>query len=586
MENESRLEDLSFYEEEESDHNKTYVTVHADSFNESDFNSFLNCLDTIRESEKKRQKRKKVIKNYCVQVPYIDNSILKDDCDDDYMPGGEFEKTCDDMKSNISQMFSYFDEDVNLNYDDCDKSNSGDVKSKPAKKSPAQIPKKIVASFVEKKEEQMGSESFRDKFLRNRNKIKELGEAEKVDSKPIIRGVIKKPNAPSTPNTSLNKNQVDKIMNEFNRVKINYYSKDNFVEFTNIDYAYNTDSDLESLRSEKVGKLNQHVLSKFKSQETDDIGRKSPSMDDIEIVPRNSVKDKISMFTKLDMVIQPCDKTFLHKSFSSPVMKGKEGKEMKSTTAQMPRPSLQMNSFIKNTSAASKNQNKCFIKDINNSIRDQVEKDDEPTKGKEGEKSAQNPPLKPKICQMKLLEKILTYVDLNDINLLMELERIVNSFGMSLLHTIDGLMKDDAFTLLGNRMSHLKVETCPSIERFNETFAGAEIDTTMENIELSVVELRKIQLQLQVVVHNKATGQEDNVDINVLFMAQYESDGMETVERISSDANQFFVYFTSVFEVLHMRRVETIFGKGSKSKRVQRSFSYSNFENLINNLMN
>lgn len=476
--NESHLDDYSLYESEENDHEKTYVTVHADSFNEQDFNNFLNCLDKIHESESKRKAYGKMIKNYCVQVPYIDNSILKDDDDDDE-PGGHFDRTCDEMKQNISQMFSYFDEDVHLNYDD-DFEVAKASKSRKDKKDRKPNP----------------SESFRESFLRNRQKIKELQD---VDTRPVIRGVIKKPNAP---NTSLNKNQVDKIMNEFNRVKINYYSKDNYVEFTNIDYFY-CDSDLESLRSEKVGKLKSKVLSKFEAAEANDIGRKSP-LSGTEVVPKNSVRDKIDMFTKMDLKL--------------------DGTLQKSSTA----PSIMTRSasIIKNTSAANKNQNKCYIKDINNSLRQTEE-------------------------PLELLEKISSYAQLNDVELLMKLERVVNKFDMSLLHTLDGLMRDDAFALAGSRMLHLNVATCPSIERFNETFDGEKIDTTMENVELSVVEANEIQLQMQVNVANRATMQKERVDINVIFMAQYETDARMVPPPSSAGVvrNSFFVYFTSLFEV-------------------------------------
>ncbi len=53
----------SFYDYDEdndnNEHESTFVTVHVDSFSEKDFTNFLNCLDTIRESSKKRKKREK-----------------------------------------------------------------------------------------------------------------------------------------------------------------------------------------------------------------------------------------------------------------------------------------------------------------------------------------------------------------------------------------------------------------------------------------------------------------------------------------------------------------------------------------------
>ena len=498
--NRSLMDDCSFYDDgEENEHEKTFVTVHADSFNEKDFTDLLNCLDTIRESEKRRKNDPKKIKNYCVQVPYIDNSILVNDDE----PSDEFDKTYDEMKHNISQMFSYFDEDVRLNLDDYDKVDT------PAKR---RISASLNVSTPEKSHNH--SESFREKFLRNRKKIKEIAERKSTtDTRPVIRGVIKKSKAPS-PNNSLNKNQVDKIMNEFNRVKINYYSKENYVEFTNIDYFY-CDSDLESVRSEKIGKLNRNVLSKFEIPEENDNDRKS--LEDTIIVPKNSVRDKIDLFSKLDIIFQPCEPGELKRASTAPMI-----------MARTKSPSRHMKNIIKNTSATNKNQNKCFIKDVNNSLLDQVKKengDDE-----------------------KILERIASYANLNDIDLLAHLERIVNKFNMSLLRTIDGLMRDDAFSMAGNRMKSLNVETRPSLERFNETFNSEKIDTDVENVELSAIDANKIQLQMQVNVANLATDDEKCVNINVIFMAQFETDE-SLLAADDGGENEFFIYFTSCFEV-------------------------------------
>jgi hypothetical protein len=537
--NRSHLDDFSFYDDdaEENEHEKTYVTVHADSFNEKDFNNLLNCLDTIRESEKKRKKDVKVIKNYCVQVPYIDNSIvMKDDDDDDDMQGDELDRTCNEMKSNISQMFSYFDEDVRLDFDDYDK-----VDKAPSKRRISNSLNVTAPTFSSNAKSPKKSENFREKFLRNQKKIKEMSEAAAakraaIDTRPIIRGVIKKPNAPCTPNNSLNKNQVDKIMNEFNRVKINYYSKENYVEFTNIDYFY-CDSDMESIRSEKIGKLKQNVISKFESPEKEKNGRNSPSaVGDTVVVPKNSVRDKIDMFSKLDIIFKPCNGGELRKASTAPIIMTtkKENEKLQRST-----PSGQMKNIIKNTSGANKNQNKCFIKDINNSLLDQVKKDDS-LKQDGNDESLQD-----------VLDKIVSCTHLNDVKLLMELERIVNKFDMSLLRTIEGLLNDDAFTLVGNRMRHLNVETRPSLERFNETFDGEKIDMAMENVELSDIEANKIQLQMQVNVANLATMDEKkSVKINVIFMAQYETDEClvpATSEGVAT--NEFFIFFTSCFEV-------------------------------------
>ena len=535
MADHSSLEDFSFYDDEENYNNKTFVTVNADSFSEKDFNSLLNCLDTIRESENKRRKSKKVIKNYCVQVPYIDNSILKDE--DDNILCDDFDKTCDEMKKNISQMFSYFDEDVHLDYDGYDKHKNDILKNERA------------ISVESCRKQQNPSDNFREKFLRNHRKIKELGETKHSDTKPIIRGVIKKPNAPRTPNTSLNKNQVDKIMNEFNRVKINYYSKENFVEFTNIDYFY-CDSDLESIRSEKVGKIRQNVLSKFEPPEADDNDKKSPSKD-IEVVPKNSVRDKINMFSKLDKLFEQCDRPNFYKSLSAPRINNVTKKQQE--TFQRKAPTGQLNSF-KNSAAANKNQNKCYIKDVNNSLRYDVKNGDELDSIEMRQENSSPSSSSSKGEQMRILEKLVSNTDLNDIDLLIKLELVVNKFGMSLLHTFDGLMKDEAFTLVGKSMIHLNVETCPSIEQFNKTFDGNKINTNMENIKLSVIETNKIQLQFQVTVNNVATGEKDSVNINVIFMAQYESDGMVPDRNTTVDSKTFFIYFTSLFEVLFFDR--------------------------------
>lgn len=594
-ENQSRFEDSFFYDDDDDEHNKTYVTVNADSYNEQDFASLLNCLDTIRESENKRRKSQKTIKNYCVRVPYVDNSVREDDGD---IPNDDVDRKCDEMKSNISSMFSYFDEDVDLNYDDYDKWTPGDVKNKSpgnvksqagkimsrgsgSASSKRKSPKKPAERFIEAENDSPSFDgSFREKFLRNRRKIKEMTEVSGVvDSKPIIRGMIKKPNAPSTPNTSLNKNQVDKIMNEFNRVKINYYSKENFVEFTDIDYFY-CDSDIESVRSERVGKLQHDVLSKFESAEVsdEDGSRKSISKDDVAVlVPRNAVRDKISLFTKWDSMVQPCDDGSVSKSISAPIIKaaGKESEKLQkksavaglkpfdalskkpTTVPGQVRPSRQMNSFnqtrsfsqtnsFKNSAAANKNQNKCFIADINNSLRGRQEAAEAASRRSRSLPTSPQK-LKPIVDshrRAKLLDEIAAYAHPSDIALLSKLEGLVNNLGLSLLHTIDGLLNDDAFNMVGNRFRRLKVETCPSIERFNETFGGAEIDASVENVDISLVD-SQIQLQLRVTV-----GCRECVDINVIFMAQYETGSSPVpVRSATADAKSFFIYFTSLFEV-------------------------------------
>lgn len=505
---------------EENLHEKTYVTMNADSFNERDFNDLLNCLDTIRESKQKRKSRRRVITNYCVQVPYVDNSIIvRDDDDEDFSAktDNRFDRNCSELKSNISQMFSYFDEDVQLNYDDYDKASVDDVKTQPATLD----------------SQDKSPECFREKFLRNQRKIKAM-----ADTKPVIRGVIRKPNAPSTPNSSLNKNQVDKIMNEFNRVKINYYSKDNYVEFTDIDYAYCT-SESESVRSERIGKLDQRALTKFQQPEADEKCRKPAPL----VVPKLSVRDKISMFSQLaeekSLMPPPPPPPKLIKR-SKVAVKPELGKEKEKfqtrpgTILNKSRVETEMRNIIKNESSASKNQNKCFIKDINNSLgttRQVVE-----------------PVMSPKATA--ILEKIISYAKLNDIDRLVELERLINRLDMSLLHTIDGLMNDEAFTLDGRRMSHLNVETRPSLERFIETLDGEHIDPRMSNAAVSSLDTNRIQLQLQAMIANRATKTEKRVNINVIFKTDFAASEAQTTP-MGSDTTEgdFYILFTSIFEV-------------------------------------
>lgn len=476
---------------------KTFVTVHVDSFNEHDFTNFLNCLDTFRESNKKRKNQEKVIKNYCVQVPYIDNSLrlANDDDDVDGELGNvnisnintnepdddKFEKKCDEMKQNISQMFSYFDEDVQLNFDD----------------EIDQVPKTITTTTA----------------IKNKRKTPE--------TYPVIRGVVRKRNVPpSCPSPNiLKKNQVDKLMNEFNRVKINYYSKDNYVEFTNVDYFY-CDSDIESMQNEKVGKLNHQIFNKFQKPGEDDSELKR-KLADVEIVPKNSVRDKISMFSKLDLPLKNNSMMMLTKCNSEPLKLPSQEKAQ-----------IQRNAMIRNTACANKNQNKCFIKDINNSlIKDEKNLPD---------------------CHRELLTRIVREGKLVDncSALLMSLEHIVNRFGMSLLFTLNGLLNDNVFSLGGHEMTQLALTTRPSLKKFNQTFDNRKIDEcTMKNVELSVVDVNQIQLQMHISFINVQTKIERDMKLNVIFMAQYNLN--QTPSPFVNDATEdsYFIYFTSLFEV-------------------------------------
>lgn len=252
-----------------------------------------------------------------------------------------------------------------------------------------------------------------------------------------------------------------------------------------------------------------------------------------------------------------------------------------------------MKSIMKNTSAANKNQNKCFIKDINNSLLNQLEMEE----AIDAESQDADHLLQESRCSMSLLNKIASYAQLNDVDLLMKLERIVNQFDQSLLHTIDALMSDDAFTLVGNRMRRLNVETRPSIECFNEMFAGDKIDLIMENFDLQRIEADMIQLQFHVKVVNRSKWTKDSVDINVIFMAQYETDSC-IVPPVGSAVtpNTFFIYFNSLFEVLKGARrvvevvllIHSIIISSIMQTRINRliSFLYSpprmSFKRLVN----
>jgi hypothetical protein len=528
--NRSHLDNCSFFDNDNDDDRneleKSFVTVHADSFSERDFDKLLDCLDTLRESEKKkrRQNRKRSIKNYCMRVPLIDNSKNNSKVEENNISSyDDFDKTCDELKSNISQMFSYFEEDVNLDFDDEGRQSL----NTPNSPHPAT------------------AQEFRDKFLRNRNRINESFKVHE-DTKPIIKGAIKKANAPTTTNTSLNKNQVDKIVNEFNRVKINYYSKENYVEFTNIDYFYCDTSDIDSIRSEKVGKLDQNVVSKFEEKfidENNDVKsvKRTPSM----ALPKNSVRDKINMFSQMN--------------FTAKLDMPKITNNMKDEQQfKLPKRPIMASSIFKNSSLAHKNQNKCYIKDINNSLLRgstvQVEKKKFKITPKATEiikKTKKNYVDESSSTTLDIVEKIQSMAKLNDVNLLMKLENIINKLNMSLLHTIDGLINDGVFD--GSCMKNFNVETRPSFEKFNETFnkTSFEVDFMVKDAELCVIDENKIKLQIRVNL-NKDESDEKIVNVNVIFMARY--DNHQSLDNHNhnddNDDNTFSIYFISLFEVL------------------------------------
>lgn len=612
--------------EEDNDHEKTYYTVNSESFNDKDFHAFLNCLDNIRDSTLKRRSNDRVIKNYCVQIPYIDNSIQLNESDELY--DQEMNEKCDEMRNNISQMFSYFDEEIDLGLMDekeeeikepllavdspikiitskelnrLDRSKRGKLEvSKPK----AKVEKLDVAAPVASMDLMDDSyDDFRAKFIKNRSLIEQF-HIPFVDTKPVIKGFVKKPNVvtPSqSVNNSLNKNQVDKIMNEFNRVKINYYSKDNYVEFTNIDYFYApTDSDV-STRESEVSKLDNSFLPKM--PQTIVVNHMQQFEQETPFIPKNCVKDKIDMFSKMDIVIRPISNELLPKmdmqvkAISKETLPKKDMiikptiKELYAKIGPVIKEKLQTKPNM-NISGVNKNQNKCFIKDINNSLLNETEKsfNEELKVPKVPERSLKTynsfndfklPTIPEKYLTYPLdatkkvqveqqtsydtLQHILTYVPLTDIDLLLNLEQIVNQFNVSLLHTINGLIHDQAFTLQTSesKIAKLSIQTQPSIDKFNEQFLNeshlaGDGKNQLEFIDLRVIQSNAIQLQIHIKAIRCATSVMRMMQINVIFTAQFLPTDSTTNELIvdnvnevpkGSDTEVFYIYFTSFFEV-------------------------------------
>lgn len=645
---------------DDNDHEKTYYTVNSESFNDKDFHAFLNCLDNIRETTLKRRSNDRVIKNYCVQIPYIDNSIQLNESDE--LNDQEVDEKCDEMRNDISQMFSYFDEEIDLGLmDDKEEEIKAQVQ---AEDSPIKIitskdlnrldrsrqmklevsKSKAIEIVDEKPEESMdlmddSYDDFRAKFIKNRSLIEQF-HVPFVDTKPVIKGFVKKPNVvtPSqSVNNSLNKNQVDKIMNEFNRVKINYYSKDNYVEFTNIDYFYApTESDL-STRESEVSKLDNSFLPKI--QPTIVVNQMQQFEQETPFIPKNCVKDKIDMFSKMDMIIRPISnellpkkdtkikpiemelmpkKDMVIKSISNDLLPEKDmiiksvsndllpEKDMPLTTkpmitefhpkmAPVVKEKLQSKPNM-NISGVNKNQNKCFIKDINNSLLNESEKsfNEEfkvpkvPEKYLKTDKSVKDDSRLPTISEKYLtypfdapkktavveqqtshetLQHILTYVPLTDTDLLLNLEQIVNQFNVSLLHTINGLIHDQAFTLQTSesKIAKLSIQTQPSIDKFNEQFLNESrladdgvANNQLEFIDLRVIQSNAIQLQIHFKAISCATSVMRMMQINVIFTAKFLPTDTTTNELIidndnevpeGSDTDVFYIYFTSFFEV-------------------------------------
>lgn len=599
-------------EAEESELNKTSYTVHASSFSEQDFGELIDCMEQIRESYyKKKRGRRSAIRNYCVQLPTVDHSQTHDSSEEQLAT--QVDEKCEAIRSNISQMFSYFEEDVNIKLDDDEEEfrvgghatsganeyvdlkdlndlsgNAGNfnkIEKEYRKKAPKIPSEPVVESY----------EDFRHKFIRNRSKIKEFHSANMV-TKPIIREMVKKTanvdnvRQPPAP-TALNKNQVDKIMNEFNRVKINYYSKDNYVEFTDIDYFY-AESDSEN-KEDKLGRLDKAVFTKFEPKNAEIMVNRAE-------VPRvkNSVKDKIELFSKLDVLLLPADKKSLaHK----PVAEKKE----------------KMGN--KNMSNVSKNQNKCFIKDINKSLMNEVpraqaniiEQFEKPPpipprrpiisigaikndviNRKKAQRSfeklnlsfpiyckasaaqTQKPTKMKKYQSIKALSKenqinfterikamlnlktILSYVKLNNISLMLSLEKIVGRFNVSIMQTIIRLIRDDAFSLKNcptSSIRHLFVHSRPSIAQFFQVLSNDSLQ--LEFIDLKTINSH-ITLQLHVKNAKNIKGSDDDIKINVIFMAKYQKINAwgETsfdcdVQGGAYDKKTFCIYFTSFFEV-------------------------------------
>lgn len=642
---------------DDNDHEKTYYTVNSESFNDKDFHAFLNCLDNIRETTLKRRSNDRVIKNYCVQIPYIDNSIQLNENDE--LNDQEVDEKCDEMRNDISQMFSYFDEEIDLGLND-DKEE--EIKAKvQIEDSPIKIitskdlnrldrsnrmklemskQKTIVENLNESPEESMdlmddSYDDFRAKFIKNRSLIEQF-HIPFVDTKPVIKGFVKKPNVvtPSqSVNNSLNKNQVDKIMNEFNRVKINYYSKDNYVEFTNIDYFYApTESDL-STRESEVSKLDNSFLPKIPP--TIVVNQMQQFEQETPFIPKNCVKDKIDMFSKMDMIIRPISNELLPKkdsiikpiekelmpkkdiviksierelipkmdmiikSMSNDLLpeKGMSAKpmitEFHPKMAPVVKEKLQAKPNM-NISGVNKNQNKCFIKDINNSLLNESEKsfNEEfkvpkvPEKYSKTDKSFNGSKLPtisekyltypfdaPKKAQIEqqtsyeTLQHILNCVPLTDTDLLLNLEQIVNQFNVSLLHTINGLIHDQAFTLKTSecKIAKLSIQTQPSIDKFNEQFLNEShsadksvANNQFEFIDLRVIQSNAVQLQIHFKAISCATSVMRLMQINVIFTAQFVPTDTTTNELIidnvnevpeGSDTDVFYIYFTSFFEV-------------------------------------
>lgn len=607
------------HEVEESELNKTSYEVHASSFSEQDFGELINCMEQIRKSYKKKRGRRSAIRNYCVQVPTVDNSQTRDSFHEQLAT--QVDEKCEAIRSNISQMFSYFEEDVHIELDDDEQEfrvggratsgaseyvdfkelnnlnnenvgKSNDLCEREYRKFQKFHGTKIsVNSSKHESLKEPATETYEDfhqKFIRNRSKIKEFQEAS--INKPIIREMLKKPTItqsvlqPPAP-TALNKNQVDKIMNEFNRVKINYYSKDNYVEFTDIDYFY-AESDSEN-KDEKLGRLDKAAFSKFQPRNTE-------IMVNHVLIPhvKNSVKDKIEMFSKLDVLLLPADK----KSLAN-------------------KPVVEKNEKIsnKNMSNVSKNQNKCFIKDINESLMNEVPKS-QPTVIEQFERPPQIPPRRPiiknevigkkkatksfdklnlsfpiyvkasagqsstkiKKCQsIKLLNKenpinitariramlylntILSYVKLNNIPLMLSLEKIIGRFNVSIMQTIIRLIRDDAFTLKNCPTSLIRclfVHCSPSIAQFSNILSSNSLQ--LEFIDLKTINSH-ITLQLHIKdVKNVKNIQDDDIKINVIFMAKYQKTNVWgeiaydcDVQEGVSDKKTLYIYFTSFFEV-------------------------------------
>jgi hypothetical protein len=198
----------------------------------------------------------------------------------------------------------------------------------------------------------------------------------------------------------------------------------------------------------------------------------------------------------------------------------------------------------KNITSQSKNLNKCFIKDINESLLGVLDKSFIEDETLWPLSSTWN-------GESELLTSILSYVEESDANLLMNLEEITNRFQMSLVQIINSLMRDDAFILKdsGNStISKLKIETWPSIEFFNQTYlSDPHQQFDVDSIDLAAID-PNVTMQLNLRRTDKRTNSVDYMQIDVMFAAKYLNDARYSDESVK-EKETFSIFITSFFEV-------------------------------------